>query len=150
MSVDDGGDPMGRRKPIDPFWNGVCWGMIFLLLMVWLSGCQATLSEPDRLMIEDRMAVMSNLAGIPREPPRLLYDRRPEFMLAGLANCSEWSITLNYTYAAEYPAFVADKLLPHEWAHMMSCFYRGSMGTEVHDEFWKKAVRRLGGDPEYI
>jgi len=121
-----------------------------LMLALILVGCQPTLRSTDAAMIEQRMLVMSELAGIPIEPPRLLYEHSPEFMLAGLANCSEWSITLNYRFAAEYPAFVADKLLPHEWAHMMSCFYRGSMGTEVHDEFWKKAVRRLGGDENYI
>ena len=124
-----------------------------VILLLCLAGCKQPLSPADALMIEHRMALMDRVAAIPREPPRLLYDSRDEFKFAAEANCLEWSITLNYWFAASRPDFVIAKVIPHEYSHLASCFYRGRMddGTgEVHDAFWRQWVKDLGGDPDYV
>ena len=60
---------------------------------------------------------------------------------------------MNYYVAASRPDFVIEKLIPHEYAHLVSCFYRGGTSGkdgDSHDAYWQRWVVRLDGDPTYI
>ena len=123
-------------------------------VILCLAGCQSKLAPADHERITNRFYTMYLLAQIPMPPPEVLYIRDPNFKIAGETNCEAWSITINYYVAAENPDFVVEKLVPHEYAHLASCFYRGNTDGGVpgneHDAFWRQWVVRLDGDPEYI
>ena len=126
---------------------------VFLAAVI-LSGCQHKLSGDDAYRMNQRLVTVANLSQLPMPVATLVFstDQRSfeDQRRAAEANCRAWSITVSYGFAAEYPQWVIDQLIPHEYAHLMSCFYRGGMGESPHDEFWQQAVRRLGGNPEYI
>lgn len=151
--VDDGRDPMGRMAPPNKWASGFCWGIVFTLAIFWLVGCQATLSPVDESRIRAQFERINDIAQIPKEIPELRYNADPSWPIAGEANCMNWSITLNYAFAASNPDFVIDKLIPHEFGHIVSCYYRGSTNGpdgNSHDTYWRKQVKRLGGDESYI
>ncbi len=129
-----------------------------LLAFAMLAGCQTgVLSPADAYRIEQRLATLDTLAQIPRPIPQLIWST--ELMAvneAARTHCDTWSITLSYQFAAAGPAqvnWVIDKILPHEYGHLASCYYRGGTDTgdgNSHDEWWRQWVIRLGGDPDYV
>jgi len=128
------------------FWLIV--GLLFLL-----AGCQRTLAPTDELMISNSVDLVSVLAKLPPGSPDIRYNTDPNWPIAAEANCADWSITFNYRVAATRPMFVIEKVVPHEIAHLVSCYYRGSTDARTgdsHDEYWRQWVIRLGGDPNYI
>ncbi len=131
----------------------ICTFLLFIMMLVLLTGCNATLSPEDEARINRRFAFMHQLAQLPRPPPEIIYTRDPGFEISGLTTCSNWTITINYYVAASRPDFVIEKLIPHEYAHLVSCFYRGGTSGKdgnAHDDYWKQWVVRLDGDPTYI
>lgn len=132
---------------------GCCSWLILLMVLVLLAGCNAVLSPNDEARINRRFAFMYQLAQLPRPPPEIIYTRDPNFQIGGLTTCNNWTITINYGVAASRPDFVIEKLIPHEYAHLVSCFYRsGTSGKDgnAHDDYWRDWVIRFGGDPDYI
>lgn len=128
-------------------------GIVALAAAAILIGCQATLSPVDEIRIMDKFERVYVATGIPRTIPRLLYNVDSSWPIAAEASCPGWSITLHYGYAASNPDFVIDKIIPHEFGHIVSCYHRGNIDDDngdAHDEYWRQAVIQLGGDPEYI
>ena len=126
---------------------------LLMILLMMIVGCQATLSAADEIRINSQFEVVYELASIPRRLPELRYNTNPNWPIAAESNCISWSITFNYGFAASQPDFVIKYVIPHEMAHMISCHYRGSTENDSgdsHDDFWRRAVIRLGGDPNYI
>lgn len=127
---------------------------LIVLILVLLAGCNTTLSEYDAERIDLQLHNVAQISQLPRPVASLYYSDAVYFNdKSAEADCSTWNITINRGVAASRPDFVIYKVLPHEYAHLMSCFYRGNMDGgdgEVHDRFWKQAVRQLGGDPDFI
>lgn len=124
-----------------------------LPLLVLLASCQATLSPMDEIRIRDQFERVYALTEIPRPLPDLRYNADPKWPIAAEADCNFWAVTLNYQFAAEYPEFVINKTIPHELAHILSCYERGSTDGgkgDSHDTYWRRAVIKLGGDPNYV
>ena len=121
---------------------------------ILLAGCNTTLSDYDRDHIDRQLHNIAQISQLPAPIASLTYsDARYFNNKSAEADCGTWNITINYSVAASRPDFIISKVLPHEYAHLMSCFYRGNMDGgdgEVHDRFWKQAVRQLGGDPDFI
>lgn len=127
--------------------------LALILLAALLASCNQTLHPSDQLMIDTRMEMVYAMSEIPRRQPELYYNRSRGWPIAAESNCHAWSVTMNYRLAANRPQFVINKVVPHEVAHIASCYHRGSTdgGTgNPHDDWWKQWVIRLGGDPEYI
>lgn len=128
-----------------------CW--LALIMVLVLIGCDATLSAEDRTRINQRFIFMHDLSQLPMPRPEIIYTSDPGFVMAGETRCREWTITINYGVAASRPDFVIEKLIPHEYAHLVSCYYRGSTSGadgNAHDDYWRGWVIRLDGDPGYI
>lgn len=129
-------------------------GLVGLAACAMLVGCPAQLSHLDEIRINERFDTMYELAQIPRPPPKILYRiGDPNFNVAAITDCRNWSITLSYSQAARYTQQIIDLVIPHEYAHLASCYYRGSTDGgdgDPHDEWWQQWVIRLGGDPNYI
>lgn len=137
--------------------GGVKMGLIIAILFTILTvlvGCQVTLAPADEERISNRFYTMYLLAQIPMPQPEVVYTRKRNFRFAGLTDCKAWTITISYYVAAERPDFVIDLVIPHEYSHLASCFYRGNTDGGVpgneHDEFWRQWVIRLGGNPDYV
>lgn len=124
------------------------------LVLLLLAGCQQpTLSYDNEMAIEGQFYLVWQLTKIPREQPEVFYNMDPDWELAGEADCQGWNITLNYRVAAVKPEFVLTKVVQHEVAHMVSCYYRGNMDGNTgddHDQYWRDVVRYLGGDPDFV
>lgn len=126
---------------------------IIILILLPLVGCQAELTDGQRMMIQTRHETMALLTQFTVPPPALVYTQDRSFRLSGETDCKAQTITINYWVAATDPTFIAFVILPHEWAHWASCVRRGSTDAgsgNPHDNFWKEWVLRLGGDPEFI
>ena len=126
-------------------------------LILCLGGCnnyylfKPEMTDGAAQAIERRFETMVALADMPGMPKvTVRYMKAPDWERAGQADCIEWEIILNYYFVADNLAFSVAKLVPHEYAHMMSCYSRGHLGADPHDNWWKEAVVQLGGDPEYI
>jgi hypothetical protein len=102
-----------------------------ILAAVLLTGCQATLSPVDEIRIRAEFERINEVAAIPRPIPALRYNTDPNWGFAGEANCSDWSITINYELAANHPDFVINKTIPHEFGHMVSCYHSAWRGSRL-------------------
>ena len=137
-----------------------CWGegfgcgMILMLVIMLVAGCQSTLAPGDAERIRQKANTMYLLSQLPMPPPEITFTKDRRFPHAAETDCRTGNITVSYYFAADRPDFVIDKVMPHEFAHIASCYYRGNTNGGVvggeHDDFWKQWVVRLGGDPEYI
>lgn len=123
---------------------------LIAIVLVVLAGCQATLSPADQRFIEKRFDVMQALSHGTLQPPEIIWTYDRSFKFSGLADCDTWSITLNAWVAIHDRDFMAYTMVPHEYGHMLSCHYRGHMGIDPHDEWWKETQRRLGGDENHV
>ncbi len=135
--------------------------VVFLVLAATLAGCTKTLSTRHASAIGSKVAEVSRLASLPVASISFTHDGTFGGSYAedkaAEADCSSWNITFNYQFAAKRPQFVIDKVVPHEYAHLASCWTRGrgsmhrpSIGVDPHDEVWRQWVIRLGGDPDYV
>jgi hypothetical protein len=127
----------------------IAWAIIFLAMV----GCQRPyLSDAETRMIYQRFDYIQGRS--PVDPPNIQWTRDRNFGLSGETNCITHTITMSALVAEHDLHFFMYKVIPHEWAHHISCEQRGNTDGGVpggeHDEFWKEWVIRLGGDPEYI
>ena len=121
------------------------------LLAFMLTGCQnPNLTDEDRRLVTHQMVVMQAVTGGSIREPMIVWVDSTEFKYAGQTNCNDWTIILNTSVAAQDPLYMAQVIVPHEYAHIMSCHYRGGVGVDPHDEWWQEVVTRLGGDPEEV
>ena len=123
-----------------------------ILLTLLLTGCQLNISPEYRAQYQQRFDTMAVLAQLPMPPPTIVYKGLGP-KTAGLTDCNTRTISIDYHVAATQPDFVIDKVIPHEFAHIVSCYYRGKTTDKYgnpHDDFWRQWVVRLDGDPEYI
>lgn len=154
---------MGRRpEPTPPWVSGLLWGIVFTLLILWLAGCKSTsMSEQDAKAIGYRVAEVARIGGLPLA--NIAYTTDGTFggtysePKAAETQCETYTITLNYQFAASHTNWVMENVIPHEYAHLASCYHRGGMGDpalmengDPHDAFWAEWVIKLGGNPEYI
>lgn len=136
------------------FWSGFRWGTVFGVGLVWimivLSGCQETMTEDKRRLMSQQLIVMQALTAGTIPEPTIVYVKRDDFEIGAQANCNNWTISMNWYAVVNHTEFMAFNIIPHEYAHLLSCHYRGGVGKDPHDEWWRKTVIRLGGDPEFI
>jgi predicted SprT family Zn-dependent metalloprotease len=144
---------MSRSDPLDAARGcvtGTLIGIVLLILVVLLAGCEDTMTIEKRRLMSHQLLVMQAVGGGVIPDPSIVYVKSEKFKIGAQANCNNWTISLNWYVAAEHPEFTAFTLIPHEYAHLLSCHFRGGVGKDPHDEYWRKIVVRLGGDPEYI
>ena len=128
-------------------------GFMVAMLLCSLTGCQQPyLSEPEIRMINERWDYMQGRSQI--LPPTIVWTRDRNFKISGLTDCTARTITVNARVAESHTHFFLYKVIPHEYAHWASCVNRGNTDGGVpggeHDDYWRKWVIRLGGDPSYI
>jgi len=139
--------------------------VLCLLVLAVLTGCQSsTLSATDQALIERRFEVMAAMSGGTIPPPTIRWSYDPKFNRSAWTECLDFSVTLNarinqpeFRQALQAyggaRAFMANVIVPHEYAHLLSCYHRGNIhggDGNSHDEYWRQAVIKLNGDPEYI
>jgi len=151
-----------RRPEFYAHAASIVWGILWLIVIaVIFSGCTKTLSTRHASAIGSKVAEVAILASLPVANIRFTEDGTFGGTYAedkaAEADCSTWGITFNYMFAVKRPQFVIDKVVPHEFAHLASCWTRGrgakgqlSIGVDPHDEIWRNWVIRLGGDPNYV
>lgn len=123
---------------------------LLLLAMLSLVGCQIEQVSPlNHVLVQQKVDELQLLSDVPRRPI-VVYNINPDFDRAGETNCKTWTISLNATLVQRRTDFMLDLLLPHEYAHLESCFHRGNVGDPSHDEYWSNWVIHFGGDPTYI
>jgi hypothetical protein len=141
-------------------WLGFRWGFLagaeFVLVILMLGGCT---SMPEQ--VGHRSAQLAAIGGMPLANIRFTEDGTfggtYPVAVAAEADCSAYSITFNHKLANSNTGFILNQSLPHEYAHLASCLYRGGMGDpalgedgDPHDAYWRQWVIKLGGDPDYV
>ena len=127
------------------------WLPLILGVAAVLSGCQQTMTQEKRDLINHQLVVMQAVTGGTIPEPQIIYVKHPDFKIGGQANCNNWTISLNWYDVVGHTEFMAFNIIPHEYAHLLSCHYRGGVGPEGgHDEWWRKTVTKLGGDPNHV
>lgn len=132
--------------------NRICVALMLIGFVIVLSGCAPAISAETHARYNHRFDTMYMLAQLPMPPPTIVYKQLGP-KTAGLTDCYTRTISIDYRVAATQPDFVINKVIPHEYAHLVSCYYRGgTSGIEgyAHDNYWKQWVAKLDGDPEYI
>jgi len=123
---------------------------LIAIAMLILVGCQQTVTQADRRLVSHQMVIMQAVTGSVITEPSLVYVKSPGFEIGGQANCNTWTISVNWYVMASDPEYVAFDIIPHEYAHLLSCHFRGGVGMDPHDEYWQKIVVKLGGDPNNV
>jgi predicted SprT family Zn-dependent metalloprotease len=80
---------------------------------------------------------------------RILFNYDDDWTDAAIADCDNWTITINHRMLTSNLDFMLQNIMPHEYGHLVHCFINGDVGADPHNLLWQSYVWQLGGDPSH-